>query len=91
MDFFEIEKLIKKIKALRTSIANALPTPSKPKVSGKIEKPKAPGTMAQVKGPKNKKDGVKVAEQLGDKNAKKAAKKNKEALTVDKNGQWSLK
>jgi len=93
LDTLEIEELVKKIKALTASIKGISSSPKKPSVKT-VSKPTAPKAPS-AKGPRNLKDGVKVAEQIGDKEQRKdtlkTAKQNKKAMTFDRNGQWSLK
>ena len=88
-----MEELIKKIKALSSSVKNmrmSPKAPKAPKVDIGVDKPRPP-----VPGQASKKDANKVTEQIADPKMKasatKVASKNKNNLNISKDGQWSLK
>ena len=90
-----MEELIKKIQMLNTKLKQGgkpLKTPGAPSPE---KMPKEP--ITNIKGPGSKKDPVKVAEQMTDidklkqPDTKKQAKKNRETLSYNKAGQWTMR
>lgn len=88
-----MEELIKKIKALASSVKSmkmSPKAPTAPKVDTSVAKPTPP-----IPGQASKKDAVKVTEQIADpvmqQKAVKIATKNRTKLNISKDGQWSLK
>jgi len=84
----KIEEILKNIQGKGIVASPKTPSIPKPSLSDPIKKP-------NFKGPQSNKDPVKVAEQITNPDFKdrtiKEAKKIKDKVTVNRNGQWSLK